>query len=199
MFSSRAGWHHLVSFPKGWILVHPLRKEAAVKRLSFGFGELNSCYCGWNSDTSGSLHSLRNLPKKENGQSEKTLCCSMPRLTSSRTHHQYLMDHPLHGAQFLLPQGCAVGTPQRCNASLPITFEVCPFLHDLTHLSGNKTFEECWVTYCIHHTACNCCKFLNYCRQSAGRLWSTNDKKNKSIASWSEDFQLMWLLSLVWV
>lgn len=45
------------------------------------------------------------------------------------------MDHPLHGAQFLLPQGCAVGTPQRCNASLPITFEVCPFLHDLTHLS----------------------------------------------------------------
>lgn len=54
---------------------------------------------------------------------------------SSRTHHQYLMDHPLHGAQVLLPQVAAVGAPQGCDASLSITFEVCPFLHDLTHLS----------------------------------------------------------------
>lgn len=57
-------------------------------------------------------------------------------LTSSRTHHQYLMDHFLHGAQVLLPQVAAIGTPQGYDPSLPITFEVRPFLHDLTHLRG---------------------------------------------------------------
>lgn len=56
-------------------------------------------------------------------------------LSSSGTHHQDLVDHPLHRAQVLLPQVGAVGAPEGHNASLPVTFEVRPFLHDLTHLS----------------------------------------------------------------
>lgn len=55
-------------------------------------------------------------------------------LTSSRTQHQYLMDHPLHGAQVLLPQVAAVGAPEGDDAPLSIALEVGPFLHDLTHL-----------------------------------------------------------------
>lgn len=54
---------------------------------------------------------------------------------SSGTHHQDLMDHPLHRTQPLLPQVASVGASQGCNASLSITFQVRPFLHDLTHLS----------------------------------------------------------------
>lgn len=45
------------------------------------------------------------------------------------------MDHPLHGAHVLLPNVGAVGAPEGCHTSLSVTFEVGPFLHDLTHLS----------------------------------------------------------------
>lgn len=55
-------------------------------------------------------------------------------LTSLRTHHQYLMDHPLHRAQILLPHVAAIGPPEGHDASLSIAFEVSPLLHDLTHL-----------------------------------------------------------------
>lgn len=54
---------------------------------------------------------------------------------SSGTHHQYLVDHLLHRAQVLVPQVAAVEALEGPHASLCVTFEVRPFLHDLTHLS----------------------------------------------------------------
>lgn len=60
-------------------------------------------------------------------------------LTSSRTHHQDVVDHLLHGAQGLLPDNGAVGAPQGDDSPLPVTFQVGPFLHDLAHLRGKKS------------------------------------------------------------
>lgn len=45
------------------------------------------------------------------------------------------MDHPLHGAQVLLPQVGAVWASKGYDSSFSITFQVRPFLHDLSHLS----------------------------------------------------------------
>lgn len=59
-------------------------------------------------------------------------------LTPARTHHQDPVDHPLHGAQPLLPQVGAVGTPQRQQPTLPVTFQVGPLLHDLTDLQEEE-------------------------------------------------------------
>lgn len=64
-------------------------------------------------------------------------------LTSFGTHHQDLMDHLLHGAQSLLPHVLAVGPPHGDDPSLAITFEVSPFLHDLTHLQVKSKQPFC--------------------------------------------------------
>lgn len=72
-----------------------------------------------------------------------------PGLTSLRTHHQDLVDHLLHRAQALLPHALAVGTPQGHDPSLPVTFEVGPFFHDLTHLWGQiKTPSLIYCVFC---------------------------------------------------
>lgn len=78
-------------------------------------------------------------------------------LTSPRTHHQYLMDHPLHGAHVLLPHVAAVGASQRSDAPLPVTFQVGPFLHDLTNLKGNlkKLIKRFYCVVKIHLSYCS--------------------------------------------
>lgn len=56
------------------------------------------------------------------------------------------MDHPLHGAQVLLPHRITIGAPEGYDAPLSITFEVRPLLHDLTHLWENRSSFK--VFYC---------------------------------------------------
>lgn len=60
-----------------------------------------------------------------------------PLLTCSGTHDEDLVHHPLYGAQVLLPHVAPIGAPEGHGASLPVTFQVRPFLHDLTHLGEN--------------------------------------------------------------
>lgn len=88
------------------------------------------------------------------------------------------MDHLLHGAQGLFLQAVAIGAPQGHNASLSITFEVSPFLHDLTYLWEDTTTCERSSIYLLKQQPDAAAASTNYQRKK--NEWISQCTNNKS-------------------